>query len=203
MRRSVLALLVFVALAGLAGDAAALRSHVRDGWMLGLSYGNARGTLTLADGAEGETEDGVSPQIRLGRMVSRHFALGLSYSGWMYETGAVPIKYRFSMQNFGAAATWFPGNPERGSGGLYVRFGVGLAWAAFTETELHEDEEQGHGDRYKENGVGVEFNLGYEFRISRDFAAGLGLGFQHLAIGGDLYDEATFFPATLNLGWYF
>ena len=84
-----------------------------------------------------------------------------------------------------------------------MRFGLGLAWAGITEVELSEEEEQGHGDRLKENGLGVEFNLGYEFRIARNFAAGLGIGFQHLDIGGDLYEEAAYYPATLNLRWYF
>lgn len=208
MRRFVFTFLVFCVfvfcvIGGLAGEAQALRPHERDGWVLGLSYGSARGKLTLADGTEGETEDGVSPQIRFGRMVSNHFAVGLSYSGWMYETGDNPLKYRFSMQNFGLAATWYPGNPERGTGGIYVRFGLGLAWAAISEVEISDEEEQGHGDRLKENGLGVEFNLGYEFRLARNFAAGLGVGSQQLNIGGELYDEAMFFPVTLNLRWYF
>ncbi|MCP4571415.1 MAG: porin family protein [bacterium] len=203
MRPIVCILLVLAALAGSAGDAAALRSHHRDGWVVGLSYGGARGELVLVDGSQGETEDGVSPQIRFGRMISRHFALGVSYSGWLYETGVTPLKFRFSMQNVGAALTWYPGQPDRGLGGLYVRGGVGLAWTSLTGILILAEEEQGHGARLTESGVGVEFNLGYEFRLADNFAAGMGVGFQQLSIEGDVFDQATFYPVTFNLGWYF
>jgi len=198
-------LLAAVALLAMAGDAAALHPHLRDGWVLGLSYGGATGKATFGSGVtavESETEDGVSPQIRLGHMLGKHLSLGFSYAGWLYETGNTPTKYRFSMQDIMAAATWYPGNPERGTGGIYVRGSVGLAWASVTEVELVDGEEQGHGHRLQETGLGLELNLGYEFRIVRNVAVGLGAGINHLDIGGDLYESATFYPVTLNLGWY-
>ena len=43
---------------------------------------------------------------------------------------------------------------------------------------------------------------GYEFRVFRSTAVGLGFGLNHQLIDGRLYDKATFFPVTLNLGWY-
>ena len=41
-------------------------------------------------------------------MLGKHFSLGFSYVGWLYETGNAPIKYRYSMQNIMAAITWYP-----------------------------------------------------------------------------------------------
>lgn len=201
MRRLIVLVFAVLALAGSAADALALHPHVRDGWLLGLSYGNARGKAT--GNIEGETEDGVSPGIRFGRMISKRFALGLSYSGWLYEEGEIPVKFRYSMQNLGAALSWYPGDPESGLGGFYARLGVGHAWASLAAVEIHPEEEQGHGGRVTETGVGVEFVLGYEFRIARGVAVGLSSGSTRLDIGGEFYDEAEFFPFAVNLGWYF
>lgn len=201
-RKSMSLLPAVVVLALLAGDAAALSPHVRDGWVLGLSYGGARGKATFGNGSEGETEDGVSPQIRFGHMLGRHLALGASYGGWMYETGVNPLKYRLSMQNILLAGTWYPGSPASGWGGFYARAGVGLGWSSITAIELVEGEEQGHGDRQTESGLGYELNVGYEFRLVPSMSAGVGFGVNRQDIGGDLYEESTFFPVTLNLGWY-
>jgi len=216
--------IVFFALAAcalLAGDAAALSPHVRDGWVLGLGFGGARGKATLnslpnfdpeVPNAQGEysgsTEDGVAPQVRFARMLGSHFSLGVAYSGWMYETvkpdhEAPPaIKWRFSLQSIMLAGTWYPGRAESGWGGLYIRGGAGLAWTAITEVELVPGEEQGHGERQQETGLGVEVVVGYEFRVVPNMSAGIGIGFNHQDIGGDLYEKSSFYPATLTLGWY-
>jgi hypothetical protein len=207
-RKIMIVTVVTIALAtGLtpAGDALALSPHVRDGWVLGLSYGGARGKATGGSGTageSGETEDGVSPQIRFGHMVGGRFSLGASYAGWMYETGTTPIKYRYAMQTILLAASWYPGRPDNAWGGLVVRGGAGLGWANFTEVELVAGEEQGHGDRTTETGFGWELNIGYEWRLVRDVSAGIGFGVNHLDIGKTLTEKATFYPVTLNLGWY-
>ena len=195
-------LLAAAALLMLAGDAAALSPHVRDGWVLGLSYGGARGKATFGDGQEGETSDGVAPQIRFGHMLGSHLALGASYSGWMYETGVSPTKVRFGMQSIMLAGTWYPGRADSGLGGLYVRAGAGLGWGVINTVEEIEGEEQGDGKTEADSGLGLELNVGYEFRLVHNVAAGLGIGVNHIDIGGDLYDTGTFYPVTLNLGWY-
>ncbi len=205
LRKTMILVLAAGALAVTATDALALSPHVRDGWYVGLSYGSARGKATggeATDGASGSTEEGVSPQIRVGRALGSRLSLSASYSGWMYETGAAPIKYRYSLQNLMLSASWYPGDPESAWGGFVIRGGAGLGWANFTEIELVEDEEQGHGDRTQENGIGYELNVGYEWRLVRDVSAGIGFGVAYLDIGKDLYDTATYYPVTLNLGWY-
>ena len=205
-------LLALAVLAVVAGDAAALSPHVRDGWVLGLSFGGARGKATfgdLAPGVTAETEDGVSPQMRFGRMLGKHLSVGAAYTGWMYETNDPSLeadpardKLRFSMQNIMLAVAWYPGRAESGWGGLYVRGGAGLAWTAVTEVELVPGEEQGHGNREQETGLGLEFNIGYEFRLVPSMSAGIGLGVNYQDIGKSYYDTTTFYPLTLNLGWY-
>lgn len=201
-RKTMIMIAAAIALVTMAGEALALSPHAREGWALGLSYGGARGKATGADGTTGSTEDGVSPQIRFGHMLGKRVSLGASYTGWMYETGNAPQKYRYALQNIMLAASFYPGNPQSGWGGLVIRAGAGLGWANYTEIELVEGEEQSHGDRTMETGLGWEVNLGYEWRLVRDVSAGIGLGVSHLDIGGDLYDKATYYPVTLNLGWY-
>ena len=200
--RLILSAVAATACLAAAAPALALSPHARDGWVLGLSYGGARGEATAPDGASGGTEDGVSPQIRFGHMFGRKFSVGASYAGWMYETGARPLKYRYAMQNILLAASWYPGDPQSAWGGFVVRGGAGWGWANFTEVELSDTEEQGHGDRTTEWGFGWELNVGYEWRLVKNMSAGLGIGVNHLDIGGDLTDTATFYPVTLNMGWY-
>jgi opacity protein-like surface antigen len=221
MPRKTTILCAIAALTMLAGEALALSPHTRDGWVLGLSFGGARGKATFnsmpagaggdAVSGDAETEDGVAPQIRFGHMVGRHLALGASYSGWMYETvntlkpgGYDPAsdKLRFSLQNIMLGVTAYPGPADNAWGGLYVRGGVGLAWTAITQVTLVEGEEQGHGDRDQETGLGLELNVGYEFRLVRHMSAGVGFGVNYQDIGKTYYETSTFYPVTLNLGWY-
>ncbi|RKZ13685.1 hypothetical protein DRQ50_10115 [bacterium] len=197
------ALAVMVVMAAVT-PAAALHPHERDGWMLGLSYGPARGNITFGAGLDEsvEIQDGVSPQIRLGHSLGRHFSVGASYAGWMYETGVVPVKFRLSLQNILAAVTWYPGDPTRSLGGFYVRGGVGLAWTRITGIELHEDEEQGHGEHLQESGLGFEITLGYEFRVTHNAAFGMSLGAHGLNIQGDIFKDASFAPFVFTGAWY-
>lgn len=213
MPRSCLPILIVLAVVlGAVDDAAALKPHVRDGWVLDLSYGMSRGEATFVDplvigevtlpGGERGTEDGASTHIGLGHMVGKHLLLGAGYTGWMYETGEYPDKYRISLQNIMASATWYPGQPDNALGGLYVRGAVGLAWSAITEIELSEDEEQGHGTRYLDTGLGLELHLGYEFRVFKVMGAGLGVGLNYQSLNGDYYETAYFTPLMMNLSWY-
>ncbi len=202
IRRTAILLIVIAAAVIPADRALALDPHVRDGWILGVSYGNAVGDITFANDVEREVEDGVSPQIHFGHMLGRKFAIGASYIGWMYETGTLPIKYRFSMQNVLLNGTWFPGSPDNALGGLRVRFGLGYAWSAIAEVEIDDVEEQGHGDRIVDKGLGLELNVGYEFRVSRTTSVGLGVGVVAQSLDGDLYQETVYVPVTLNLNWY-
>jgi len=200
--RPLLIVLVVSFVALLATEAAALRPHVREGWQMGVSYGTAVGDVNGTGGETVEFEDGVSPQIRAARMVTSNLALGLTYAGWMYETGEYPLKFRISMQNLLLGATWYPGRAQGASGGIVVRGGVGLGWLGVAAVVLQEDEEQGHGEREEYAGLALELNVSYEFRITENVAAGIGLGANGTTLDDDVFDSTVFYPLTANLNWY-
>jgi len=199
-----------VAVSLLAGPASALKPHVRDGWLVGVSYGYSEGNIDWAP--EGLDSDGygggATPQIRVGKMISSKVALGLDYHGWMLEDGAVPLKVRSSLQSVSFSGTWYPGREGSAMQGFYLRGGAGYAWAGLTFIEIDEEPpdhvplEQEHGTRTDESGFAFNFQIGYEFRLARNFATGLGLGYNHLSIGRDIYDSAYYFPVTLTGIWY-
>ena len=177
--------------------------HERGGWLLGMSYGYGRGRMkALGNQDEYKFHDGVTPQIRFGHMLGNHLALHMEYGGWMLEDGILPDKLRISMQDVVLAATWFPGNSGSAWGGFYLRAGAGLGWASAALIEINDDLEQEFSRRKDETGLGLQFALGYEWRIARHTAAGLGLSLQHLDIGGDIFQSTTFVPVTFSLGWY-
>lgn len=199
--------------------ASALKPHVRDSWLVGVSYGYSEGNITFGDGSNParELEGGATPQIRVGKMVSAKFALGLDYNGWMLEGPALEQdpdsdyieSLRASLQNVSLTGTWYPGGEGPGAlSGFYFRGGVGYAWAGFATVDIdkvppeHVPLDQEHGDRTDESGLALNAQLGYEFRITRRFAAGLGLGINYLSIGKEIYDTAYYFPGTLTGIWY-
>ena len=191
-----------------AGPAAALKPHVRDGWLVGLSYGYSQGHIDWAGDNQGSYKGGAIPQMRFARMVSRNLALGLEYHGWILEKGIVPVKLRSSLQSVTLAATWYPGGSGAVLEGFYLRGGAGYGWAGLTYVEIDEEPpehvplEQEHGTRTDESGLGLNFQVGYEFRLSRAFATGLGLGFDYLSIDKDIYKSSYYFPITLTAVWY-
>jgi hypothetical protein len=192
----------------IAGGAPAAQPHVRDGWLVGVSFGYTQGHINWTGEDRGSYRGGATPQIRVGRMVHPKLALGLDYHGWMLEKGEVPLKVRSSLQSVSFTLTWYPGQVRSPWDGFYFRGGLGYAWAGLTFVEIDEEPpekvplSQEHGDRTDESGAAVHFQLGYEFRVSRSFAAGLGAGYNHLIIGRNIYDTAYYFPLTLTGIWY-
>ncbi len=203
-KRHIILLAALLLLATWVAPATAGKPHVRDGWQIGLSYGYSSGNITLSDAFdsyEGTGDGGATPQWRLGHMVGRHFALGVEYSGWMLEGGDAERKIRSSLQQAVITGTWYPGQPDNVLGGLYLRAGVGLGWGSVADVEII-DQIQEHGDRLDESGLGILTSLGYEFRITSDVAAGLGVGFNYLSINKDFYESGWFTPVTGTLTWY-
>jgi len=190
------------------GWAEAGKPQTRDGWLVGLSYGYSAGHIAWSTETEGSYKGGATPQMRFGKMISKSVALGLDYHGWMLEKGEVPVKLRSSLQSVSLTATWYPGHGGSALDGFYLRGGGGFAWAGITFIEIDEEPQdhvplsQEHGTRFDETGLGLNFQAGYEFRVSKSFAAGLGLGFNYLSIGREFYDTAYYFPVTLTGIWY-
>jgi hypothetical protein len=197
-------------LALVSGDVLAANPHTRDGWMVGVSYGYSRGEIEWGGLDSGDYKGGATPQIRFGHMLGSHLALGIEYHGWMLEGGEVPLKLRSSLQSAMLAVTWYPGRPDQTLGGFYLRAGAGYGWAGLTFVEIEADPDpeehvpldQEHGDRTDESGIGYTLGLGYEFRISHNFAAGLGWSLDYLSVDKDIYKNGTYYPITLVMGWY-
>lgn len=186
-------------LAATAASAAA--PHIRDGWMFGVAYGYSAGRITLANESEGTAKGGATPQVRFGHVLGEHAALGVEYNGWMLEDGLAELKVRSSLQQVLLAGTWYPGNRDHYSGGFYVRGGVGLGWGSLAVVEIV-DQIQQEGERVDETGLALMAGIGYEFRIARNVAAGMGAGFNYLTIDKDIYKSGWFTPFTGTVSWY-
>lgn len=203
----------------LATPATAMKPHSRDSWLVGVSYGYSEGNITWGDGSNPERElgGGATPQIRVGKMMGSKFALGLDYNGWMLEgvelepdpDSDTVESVRSSLQSVSLTGTWYPGGGSQTTlSGFYARGGVGFAWAglAFVDVDRippeHVPLDQEHGDRTDETGLALNGQLGYEFRLSNRFAAGLGVGVNYVSIGKEIYDSAYYFPVTLTGLWY-
>ena len=208
-----------LALAGLLGtilmalgasDALAMRAHVRNGWMFGVGIGYGEAKISTGSTLQNEKsgwKEGACPQIRIGRMLSRHFMASFDHRGWLDEQGVGDSKVRVGIQNFMAALTVFPGNPENETGGIYVRGGVGFSNSRLTVFE-HAfigigPDSLDSGQHRDEGGVGYTLGGGYEFRVSSNLAAGLDLSANYQAVHKEIFDETWYFPAVISLNWYF
>jgi hypothetical protein len=196
-------ILVAAAVVFFAADADALRYHPRPDWMAGVGLGIGRGTFVDPAGVESGYRNGVSPQIRLGRMLGQRAMIGVNWDAWFIEYGEVPTKHRRSLQNVALAATFFPGGPEGPWGGLYLRAGAGVGWTGTAEVEIVEGGKQEKGERVDEWGVGAVGEVGYEFWITDNFAAGLVSAINYFDIGETIVDTAWFGSAGLTFNLYF
>ena len=197
-----------LACALLAPEAHALKPHMRDGWIVGLGLGYGPAKLALGPLLGGETSgrlSGSSTQIRLAHTLGQHAAFGLEQKAWLDEEGFGETKVRASLQNFTAALTWYPGNPQNDTGGIYVRAGVGWATGRFTVFDnagsgVDTSSVEAHID---ESGVGVLFGAGYEFRIVRPLAVGLDVTGNYQSIEKEAFINTWYVPVTISLNWYF
>ncbi len=193
-----------------AGDAFALKAHKRDGWMVGVGIGYGESKITTGSSVGDFTtdwQDGACPQIRIGRMLGQHLMVSFDQKGWLDEQGFGDNKVRVGIQNFTAALTVFPGNPESVAGGLYFQGGVGFANARLTVFQNSfigtGPDSLDHGEHRDEGGVGAMLGAGYEFRLSSALAAGIDVSANFQQIDSAIFKETWFFPAVLSLNWYF
>jgi hypothetical protein len=199
-----------------AGSAAALGPHERDGWVAGMGFGLANAKLENVEGVASDWEQGVSPQIRFGRMIGRRFMVSFETKTWMDEQGAFydeagepALAIRVGLQNFNLLATWFPGAPESPAGGIFLYAGGGAAIARLTLFEPNagggDTGESEHQEVYNDDwGYGVTAGAGYELRIFKHLAAGASVSMNWQFMEGEgFFDQNRFVPLTMNLNWYF
>ncbi|HET9253507.1 MAG TPA: hypothetical protein VFP58_15445 [Candidatus Eisenbacteria bacterium] len=211
--RSGAVLLLAAALLGVAlpSRCLALEEHVRDGWVAGIGFGFGRAKFQGGEALnriDTGWEEGTTPRLRLGHMLGKRVMLGYEQFQWFDEQGLGTAAIRVSAQTFGAALTFFPGNPRGETGGIYLRAGAGFASARIavmpdaiggvdtTDTGHHEE----HLD---EGGTAFMLGGGYEFRLAKPVALGLDVTAHYHSIKQEFFDEIWFVPVTAGLTWYF
>lgn len=185
------------------GPVSALEYRSRPDWVFGVGWGVGRGAITDNEFGEAEYRDGASPHIRLGRMLGQSAMVGIHWESWLIEFGNEPIKFRRTLQNLALGITWFPGQADGPSGGIFVRGGVGMGWAGTGAKEAIEGGKQHKGERLDEWGTGFFGEAGYEFWITRNFTAGLAATYNYFAIDEAFVDSAWFTAGVLHLNLYF
>jgi opacity protein-like surface antigen len=208
MRRLVTHLLVVSGLSVAAGPSLA-GPYTRAGWVVGVAYGPGQAKIHGADSLATGWLLGPAQSIRIGRMFGPLVKLGYEHQAWLREQGFQSLKIRAGTQLEALAATAYLGQPGSAWSGLYVTAGGGYAHCRLTLLEPLAPGESPIGETYEvvslkdEFGWGGFAGMGYEFQISRTFAAGVMLSYNHLDIGDEIYDTADFVPLVANLNWSF
>jgi len=201
--------LTLVALSGGALPGHAARPHTREGWVVGVAYGPATARVVGADSLTSDWLDGPAQSIRIGRMFGHHFKVGYEHQAYVREQGFYDLKVRVGTQLEALAVTAYLGQPDRALGGLFVVAGTGPARCRLTFLEPLAPGESPIGDTYEivykqdEFGWGGFGGVGYEFQITRSFAASAVATYNYLGIGGSIFDNAVFVPLTASLNWSF
>ncbi len=138
-------------------------AHERQGFIIGLSTGSGCGGLEYEQGGKTIEIDelvGSTGTFRIGYGFSDSWTLTLDAQGFEHDS-------RNSTMELGSAViagTWYPR-----AGGFFVRLGLGGG-----ESEVRIDDIDSPLN-FKEEGGVIALGLGYEWRVSRNFALGLGL----------------------------
>ena len=209
MRRMMVVLLAALGPSVAAEPAIAGRPFTREGWVVGVAYGPGRARIHGADSLSTGWLDGPAQSIRIGRMFGPRVKVGFEHQAWLREQGFHSLKIRAGTQLEALAMTAYLGPPGSAWSGLFFTAGGGYAHCRLTLLEPLAPGESAIGDTYEvvfkqdEFGWGGFGGIGYEFQISRSFAAGLVLSYNHLAIGDEIFDTADFVPLTASLNWSF
>ncbi len=181
-------------------SAMAGKPHLRNGWMVGGGVGLGPASFTLADGSASSTETGGALHLRLGRAVNRNVTISIEIESWLRtETNDFGDEVTFTFLNFATAATYYPSETS----GLYFRGGLGVANADVDVALGNARVPLGNAPvSLSEDGLGLLISGGYEFRLTRTFALGVGVGYDFLLIDGEAFDSARFGFGVVEANWY-
>lgn len=193
--------------------AQALSPNERDGMIFGIGVGVSPGKVAFAPGPGGNAVDtdwktGVTPQIRVGYgIIKDRLSITLTNQQWLYEQGILADdKLRINSQNWSVAFTYYPGNPLTAAGGIYILASAGISNSRLTLLEPVEDDPHGNmfEEVFKEDDQGTSYQIGagYEFRLTRLFAAGVSVSYVHQPVGGAIFEDTSVIPINLTLNWY-
>jgi hypothetical protein len=194
-----------VATASLAGS-----PPKREGWVVGVAYGTGRAKLHGSDSLKTSGWiAGPAQSIRLGFMVNPTLMISYEHQAWLREQGLQALKVRASVQLEALAVTGYPVPAGTWWNGFYYTAGAGWAHDRLTLLEPLAPGESAIGNTYEpifskdEYGWGWYGGLGYEIRISRNFATCILATYNATNIGGSIYDRAEFIPVVASLNWSF
>lgn len=201
MRASDRAFTIAVALAlasASSGVAHAFPVYPRQNWSVGIGLGLGRGEIEAPDGTTSEGLEGPSPQWRVSRKLGSHWALGVEYNGWFHETGDEATKLRRSLQFFGLAVNWYPGNPENAWSGLYLRGAAGIGFTRVATVYLNDEHEIIDQVAEDDSGPGFVLAAGYEFWLARNATVGLGTSAAVASPDGEAVKSGWFSPLSFS-----
>lgn len=201
--RTLLRILPVLIAVAIVSDADALRHNQRSDWYFGIGYGMGRGAIDAKGIGTEDYRDGAVPGMRFGRMFGQHFSVGAYWSDWLIEFGVDTLKVRRTLQDLSVGITWYPGNPETATGGVFLRAGAGMGWASTGVKSAAEGEKQEKGERLDEWGIGIFGETGYEFWVTRDVTAGLAFTYHYYSIDADFVQTAEFFATVMQVNLYF
>jgi len=174
-----------------------LGGHVRDGTVVGLTFGGGWNKIKFTgpdgDGDSG-TETALTGGARVGWAKSDNLIYSVGMYGWKrsYSQSVTPVSV--TALNFLAEVSWFP----RGEG-FWLKGGIGGGSLDLT-IRLPEGPVIG-----KKGGWNYSLGAGYEIRVSDGTAVGIAYDFRYLDIGSlaDLESAAsTSHNLSLNLHFY-
>ena len=116
---------------------------------------------------------------------------------WMRREEVLGVDVTLTTWTLTAGATLFPGNPESGMGGFFLRGGIGFGG---TSAEF---EVAGLNDKIQEGGVAGVLGLGYEFRVTPMFALGVSANGNAVGFTSDDIKSAQFGSFVIQGNWYF
>lgn len=193
LRHLTLAVVAIILLAAATTAEAGDFRHDRKGLVMGLSLGGANAELQYdrnGSTINREIEGGSTGGILIGFGLNDHLVLGVEAHGFRTLDSVEETEV-----GLGAVSlTWYPGG-----GGFFLRGGVG---SSLTTLRLGAVEDVDWVEREADAAL---FGLGYEWRLGRQFALGLGVD-AYVSEYEDLprFQDTTFGfgSASLKLNWY-
>lgn len=194
-------------------SAQALSPNERGGMIFGIGVGFSPGKVTFAPDSEGDAvttdwKTGVTPQLRVGyAFLKDRLSVTVTNQQWLYEQGVLAEdKLRINTQNWSLAFTYYPANPQSAAGGIYILASAGISNSRLTLLEPIEDDPHGNmfEEIFKEDNTGASYQIGagYEFRLTRLFAAGVSVSYIHQPVDGTIFEDTSVIPINLTLNWY-
>ncbi len=189
-------LAVFAVLLLEAQPAAAIRtySHDRDGAVVGLNIGWGWSRVEYADGQGGsfisDHLSALAGGLRLSWAKDEYLMYGFDFHGWTKNDELV----EYSILTGTVTLHWFPGGQ-----GFFARGGAGFGSLDVKVKTLPQF------TRFTQGGWSFTAGLGYELRLSPQFALGAAYDFYYIPLGDfEGFEDVKGYNSnlTFNLSWY-